>query len=180
MGLFDRLFGGTPEAATVPAPESATDHESAPVLEVRRAPQHAAVPSEAPVRDARGRIDDDLAVERYQYLLRTAPPETIEKIHQEAFSELTQEQREMLFARLSKNAPSGDAPRDSDPASLAVSATRSELRQPGTLERSMGGPGLGFGGGGSLLGIVAGFAIGSTVVASLFPSESGSPSGAEV
>jgi len=144
--------------------------------EARRAPQHAAAPGGTPGRDAQGRTDDDIAVERYQYLLRTAPPETIEKVHQEAFAKLSPEQREMLFARLSKNAPTGDAPRDSDPASLAVSATRSELRQPGTMERSMGGNGLSFGGmvGSSLLGTVAGYVIGSALVGSLFPSDGGS------
>ena len=197
MGFFDRLFGGTAErepdsaqqtqpasdpassAAPTPTPAPAPSPELSP--EPRRTPQHAAVPSGTPGRDAQGRTDDDIAVERYQYLLRTAPPETIEKGHQEAFARLTPEQREMLFARLSKNAPSGDAPRDSDPASLAVSATRSELRQPGTMERSMGGTNLGFAGmvGSSLLGTVAGYVIGSALVASLFPSDTGADAGAE-
>jgi len=199
MGFFDRLFGGTAErepdsaqqtqeasgpasSATptaAPAPAPSVSPELSP--EPRRTPQHAAVPGGTPGRDAQGRTDDDIAVERYQYLLRTAPPETIEKVHQEAFARLTPEQREMLFARLSKNAPSGDAPRDSDPASLAVSATRSELRQPGTMERSMGGTNLGFAAmvGSSLLGTVAGYVIGSALVASLFPSDTGADAGAE-
>jgi len=178
MGFFDRLFGGTTEREPEPVPNPAAEPVAAApaAAESRRAPQHAAAPGGLPGRDAQGRTDDDIAVERYQYLLRTAPPETIEKVHQEAFAKLSPEQREMLFARLSKNAPTGDAPRDSDPASLAVSATRSELRQPGTMERSMGGNGLSFGGmvGSSLLGTVAGYVIGSALVGSLFPSDGAS------
>jgi hypothetical protein len=178
MGFFDRLFGGTTEREPEPVPTPAAEPVAAApaAAESRRAPQHAAAPGGLPGRDAQGRTDDDIAVERYQYLLRTAPPETIEKVHQEAFAKLSPEQREMLFARLSKNAPTGDAPRDSDPASLAVSATRSELRQPGTMERSMGGNGLSFGGmvGSSLLGTVAGYVIGSALVGSLFPSDGAS------
>jgi hypothetical protein len=167
MGFFDRLFGNP-----VQEPEKAPEQ--------RRAPQHAAEPSDTPGRDAQGRTDDDIAVERYHYLLRTAPPETIEKVHQEAFAKLTPEQRELLFTQLSKNAPSGDAPRDSEPASLAVSATRSELRQPGTMERSMGGNGLSFGGmvGSSLLGTVAGYVIGSALVSTLFPADAGADAAA--
>ena len=122
------------------------------------------------------RSEDEIAVERYRYLLRTAPPETIESVHREAFSKLTPEQRELLFTELSKNAPQGDAPRSSDAAALATSATRSELRQPGTMERSMaGGPGMGFGGmvASSLLGTVAGYVIGSALVSAFLPMDSG-------
>jgi hypothetical protein len=32
---------------------------------------------------------DEAAVERYRYMLRTAPPETIELAHAEAFAKLT-------------------------------------------------------------------------------------------
>jgi hypothetical protein len=124
------------------------------------------------------RSDDEIALERYRYLLRTAPPETIEQVHAEAFAKLTPEQRDMLFQSLTENAPAGDAPRGSDAASLAQSATRSELRSPGVLERSMGaqqqrGGGFGGGAGGfgsmfasSLLGSVAGYVIGSALVSS--------------
>lgn len=122
------------------------------------------------------RSDDEIAVERYQYLLRTAPPETIEQVHQEAFSKLSDEQRDLLFQKLTENAPEGEQPRGRDAASLAQSATRSELRQPGTMERSMGaqggqGGGMGFAGmvGSSLLGTVAGYVIGSALVSSFLP-----------
>jgi hypothetical protein len=149
MGFFDRLFGSNRDEAPEQRPE--------------------------PRRD--GRSDDEIAVERYRYLLRTAPPETIESVHREAFSKLTPEQRELLFAELSKNAPQGDAPRSSDAAALATSATRSELRQPGTMERSMsgGGPGMGFGSmvASSLLGTVAGYVIGSALVSAFLPGDTG-------
>ena len=148
MGFFDRLFG-----------TGSDDQQNTPV----------------PRRD--GRTDDEIAVERYRYLLRTAPPETIESVHREAFSKLTPEQRELLFTELSKNAPSGDAPRSSDAATLATAATRSELRQPGTMERSMSsGNGVGFGGmvASSLLGTVAGYVIGSALVSALMPVDDGS------
>ncbi|MCJ0701367.1 hypothetical protein FRIG_09515 [Frigoribacterium faeni] len=85
------------------------------------------------------RTDDEIAVERYRYLLRTAPPETIEQVHAEAFEKLTPEQRRLVFDELSAQASESERPRGDDPASLAQAATRSELRQPGTLERTLGG-----------------------------------------
>jgi hypothetical protein len=125
------------------------------------------------------RSEDEIAVERYRYLLRTAPPETIEQVHAEAFEKLTPEQRQRVFDDLSSNAPQGEAPRDSSPAGLASAATRSELRSPGTLERSFGGgagrgPGFGSMVGGSLLGTVAGYVIGSAIVSSFLPPMDGS------
>jgi hypothetical protein len=120
---------------------------------------------------SRNRTDDEIAVERYRYLLRTAPPETIEQVHSEAFSKLTPKQRDLLFAELTANAAPGDAPKDNAPASLAVSATRSELRNPGTMERSMAGGAPGFGStvASSLLGTVAGYVIGSALVSAFMP-----------
>ena len=108
MGFFDRLFGTNTDDS-----DQQRQHDQ------RQQPA---------ARDSRS--EDEIAVERYRYLLRTAPPETIESVHLEAFSKLTPEQRELLFTELSKNAPQGDAPRSSDAAALATSATRSELRQP--------------------------------------------------
>ena len=89
------------------------------------------------------RSDDEIAVERYRYLLRTAPPERIEEVHAEAFATLTPEQRRMVYDEFTRSAPAGEAPRGDDPRSLAQSATRSELRQPGYMERSLGGLGGG-------------------------------------
>jgi len=131
---------------------------------------------------AQPRSEDEIAVERYRYLLRTAPPETIEQVHEEAFAKLTPDQRRLVFEQLSQNAPAGEQPRSDDARSLAQAATRSELRQPGTLERSLGGNAFGGGRGGyggpglggmfatSLLGSVAGYVIGSAIVSSFLPS----------
>jgi len=131
-----------------------------------------------PQRQA-ARSDDEIAVERYRYLLRTAPPETIEQVHTEAFSKLTQEQRDLLFTQLSENA--SEAPRDSTPAALASSATRQELRNPGTMERSFGGGGMGFGSmvASSLLGTVAGYVIGSALVSAFLPNDGGPDAGSD-
>jgi len=124
-----------------------------------------------------GRSDDDIALERYRYLLRTAPPEAIEKVHIEAFARLTPQQRDRLFAELSVNAPAGERPVGNDASALAHSATRSELRQPGTMERSLsstnGGPGLAGTIGGSMLGAIAGYVIGSAIVSSFLPLDGG-------
>ncbi|WP_104199045.1 hypothetical protein [Cryobacterium sp. Y29] len=122
------------------------------------------------------RSEDEIAVERYQYLLRTAPPETIEQVHSEAFSKLTDEQRDILFRQLTENVEPSERPADAAPATLAQAATRAELRQPGTLTRSFGNQnGMGFGGmmGSSLLGTVAGFVIGSALVSAFMPMDGG-------
>ncbi len=115
------------------------------------------------------RSDDDRAVERYRYLLQTAPPETIEQVHAEAFAKLTPEQRRLVFDELALTAPAGEAPADDEPATLARAATRSELRQPGTMERSLAGPSFGQMVGASLLGTVAGYVIGSALASAFLP-----------
>jgi hypothetical protein len=154
VGLFDRLFG-TEE----PEPQRRT--------------------ADASPR----RSDDEIAVERYRYLLRTAPPETIEQVHAEAFAKLTEEQRDLLFAELSSGAPEGEAPRDTSARALASSATRQELRNPGTMERSLGGNagGVGFGGmvASSLLGTIAGYVIASALVSAFLPDPAGADAGAD-
>ncbi len=139
----------------------------------------------------RERSADEVAVERYRYLLRTAPPERIEEVHLEAFRKLTPEQREILFRQLSSDAAEGDAPVDDRPESLARSATRSEMRAPGTLERTLGprgglagggGAGMGMGGmiAGSMLGTIAGVVVGSAIAQALIPDavdETSTPAG---
>jgi hypothetical protein len=151
MGFLDRLLG-RPEQ-----PEQ---------------PRRAATPE---------RTEDEIAVERYRYLLRTAPPETIEQVHTEAFSKLTDEQRDLLFQQLTENAMEGERPADAQPATLAKAATRAELRQPGTLDRAFGGeqaggrqgPGFGSMLGASLLGTVAGYVVGSAIVGAFLPDMGG-------
>ncbi|TFC30511.1 hypothetical protein E3O53_00930 [Cryobacterium sp. TMT2-18-3] len=159
MGFFDRLFGTEPQQ-----PEQQ---------------RRAAAPQ---------RTDDEIAVDRYQYLLRTAPPETIEQVHAEAFSKLNDEQRDLLFRQLSENADASERPANAEPATLAQAATRAELRQPGTLTRAFGnqgqggqgqggqgqgGPSFGSMVGSSLLGTVAGYVIASTLMSAFLPMDSG-------
>ena len=86
-----------------------------------------------------GQLTDEQAVERYRYLLRTAPPEAIEQAHAEAFAQLTPEQRRLVLEGLSEDLPPQERADRDDPQSLARMATRAELRQPGTLERTFGG-----------------------------------------
>ena len=113
--------------------------------------------SEASGRGATASAEDERALERYRYLVRTAPPERIEQAHEEAFAKLTPEQRRLALEQLSRQVPD-ERPRGDDPRSLARVATRAELRQPGTVERafgrgSMGGMGVGgLGMGAGLLG----------------------------
>ncbi|TPW70069.1 hypothetical protein [Schumannella sp. 10F1B-5-1] len=121
MGFLDRLFGSE-DTATDSAPRRT---DTAP------RPQH----------DARSQ--DEIAIERYRYLLRTAPPETIEQVHREAFAKLTDEQRAMIYEELSRGAGTGERPLSSEPATLARAATRAEFRQPGSMERVMSGSAFG-------------------------------------
>lgn len=122
-----------------------------------------------------GRSEDEVAVDRYRYLLRTAPPDAVEEVHAEAFARLTPQQRRLVFDDLSQHAAPADRPASDDPRTLARSATRSELRQPGFMERTLGsqgarsGPGLGTMIGGSLLGTVAGVVIGSAIADMVLP-----------
>ena len=131
----------------------------------------------------RQRTDDEIAVERYEYLLRTAPPETIERVHAEAFAKLTPEQRDILFDKLTADSDPTERPADASPETLAKAATRAELQQPGTLTRALGGGagGMGFGGmfASSLLGSVAGYVIGSALVSAFMPNDFGGDASAE-
>jgi hypothetical protein len=124
----------------------------------RRDPDYRGYESEPPRRDADVSADDERALERYRYLVRTAPPERIEQAHEEAFAELTPEQRRLALEQLTREVPDEPA-RGDDPRSLARLATRAELRQPGTVERAFGGRGMGgIGGLGMGAGLLGSFA----------------------
>ncbi|MBX9245026.1 hypothetical protein ICW40_09410, partial [Actinotalea ferrariae] len=122
---------------------------------------------------------DERAIERYRYLLATAPPEAVEQAHAEAFAQLTPDQRRQVLQQLAQHVPPSERLGD-DPAGLARMATRTEMRRPGTLERTFGGapaapgqggyggPGLGAVVGGSLLGTVAGVVVGSAIANAMF------------
>jgi hypothetical protein len=171
MGLLDRIFGRGRQGNQQYAPPSRYETP-------RGRPEN---------------LPDDQAIARYRYLLRTAPPEQIEQAHAEAFAQLTVDQRQQVLAQLAAAVPAGERPRTDDPETLARAATRAEMRQPGTLERALGGygpsgpgygggyrggygPGYGYGGGmgmgsmigGSLLGTIGGLVIGSAVADALF------------
>ena len=122
-----------------------------------------------------GADGDQAAIERYRYLLRTAPPDAVEQAHREAFSQLTPEQRRQVLTQLGAQVPAAERATSDDPQSLARMATRAEMRRPGTLERSFGG-GMGGGGGigmggliaGSLLTSIAGAFVGTAIADAMF------------
>jgi hypothetical protein len=117
-------------------------------------------------------MDDRQALERYRYLLRTAPPDDIERAHEEAFGQLTPEQRAAVLRQLAEHVPPSEVGGD-DPKSLARTATRAEMRQPGTIERAFGGagaPGLGS----IFLSTLAGAFVGSAIANAIFDDNSGS------
>ena len=144
MGLFDKLKEHlAPNSATAPS-----------------APQRPAGSANS------GRNPDEVAIERYKYMLRTAPPETVEQAHAEAFAKLTPEQRQQVLAEMSTAVPEAERARSAEPQDLARMATRAEMRQPGIMERTLGGgrgPGMGSMIAGSLLGSVAGAFIGTAI-----------------
>ena len=127
--------------------------------------------------------EDEQALARYRYMLKTAPPETIEQAHAEAFAKLTPEQRRMLLEQLRAEVPEAErAYATESPQALARLATRAEVRQPGVLERAFSrapAAGPGFGGimASSLLGSIAGTVLG-TMIAQNFLGSHGLDSGA--
>jgi hypothetical protein len=119
-------------------------------------------------------MNDDQALERYRYMLRTAPLDDIERAHEEAFSQLTPEQRAAVLRQLAERVPPSEIGGD-DPRSLARTATRAEMRQPGTMERTFGGagvPGLGS----MFLSTLAGAFVGSSIAHAFFADDGGSES----
>jgi hypothetical protein len=124
-----------------------------------------------------GRDPDEVAVERYRYMLRTAPPETLEQAHAEAFAKLSPEQRRKVLEGLGNAVPASERVASDDPRSLARMATRAEMREPGTVERVLGGGrgGMGMGGliAGSLLASVAGAFVGTAIADAFLGDELG-------
>lgn len=158
MGFLRRLFGGGER------------HE-----EYQPQPQQ-------PYPRQSGSLSDEQAIERYRYMLRTAPPEDVERAHAEAFATLTPEQRRMVLRQLSEQVPPGERARSDDPQSLARMATRAEMRQPGIMERTFGGyggggMGMGMGMGGMLAGgfmaTLAGSFVGTAIAQSFFDNDAG-------
>jgi len=118
---------------------------------------------------------DEQAIARYQYMLKTAPPETIEQAHAEAFAQLTPEQRRQMLQKMAETVPASERAvaeqGGATPQALARMATRAEIRQPGTMERMFGqAGGVGMGGlvAGTLLSSIAGTVIGSMIAREFF------------
>ncbi|WP_243728564.1 hypothetical protein [Microbacterium sp. BK668] len=187
MGFLDRLFGtGNTDRQAPPVPQNTYGQPSygqpayPPPGRPGSGPQPAGPQPGGPQPGMQPpRSDDEVAIERYRYLLRTAPPQTIEQVHAEAFAKLSPAQRQQVLADLKAGLPAYEQPRASDPQSLARAATRAEYMNPGFMERTLGpqagpgrqGPSFGSMVGGSLLGTVAGYVIGSALVSSfLAPS----------
>jgi len=150
MGLLDRILGREDQNRGRPAWNTQPQQPRPPQPE---------------------RSDDEVAIERYRYMLRTAPPEQVEQAHAEAFAKLTAQQRQQVLEELSAAVPAGERVQSDDPRSLARMATRAEMRQPGTMERALGGGrGMGMGGmiAGGLLASVAGAFIGTAIADAMF------------
>src|SRR3954452_6489460 len=168
MGFLDRLLGREP--LQQPRPQQAQPPTGQPY----------AVP--APRGGASS--EDERAIARYKYLLRTAPPEDIERVHTEAFAKLSPEQRQMVLQRLNEDLPEGERPRSDEPADLARSATRAEMSRPGYLQGAFGGGRGGMGGmggmiAGSMLGTIAGVVVGSALADMMLGGYESSPEAQE-
>jgi hypothetical protein len=153
MAFLDRLFGrGKASGAQQPATEYDSFH-------MQPEPHR-----------------DEQALQRYRYMLRTAPPEAIEQAHAEAFARLTPAQRAQVLRELTAKLPPHEqvaATLDQDdPQTLARLATRAELRQPGMLERTFGGMSGGMLAGTIFGSLVAGF-VGSVIAQQFFDSVGG-------
>jgi hypothetical protein len=126
-------------------------------------------PKASPARPAAPEtLTDEQALERYRYLVRTAPPDAIEQAHEQAFAALTPEQRQQALQDLSAEVPEEERATSDDPRSLARMATRAEVSRPGTVERAFGGGGVLGGAGGLLLTSFAGAFVGTAIAQSLW------------
>jgi len=169
MGFLDRLLGREPRDPHGTPQQPATSASRYPAQQ----PAYGSPPQDARPGGSAPRTPDQVAGDRYRYLLRTAPPDAVEQAHAEAFARLTPEQRRQVLVELGEQVPAGERARSDAPADLARMATRAEMRDPGTLERSFAGrgqagPGFGAMVGSSLLGTIAGVVIGSAVANALF------------
>src|SRR3954469_12686611 len=102
MGFLDRLLGREkePEQPRQSSPQYQQYGQGYPQ---QSRPQYGSQQPRQPQQT--GQLTDEQALDRYRYMLRTAPPETIEQAHAEAFAQLTPEQRRMLLEQLSENVP---------------------------------------------------------------------------
>ncbi|MDR6571607.1 hypothetical protein J2X60_000232 [Curtobacterium sp. 320] len=106
---------------------------------------------------------DQVAIAKYDYLLRTAPPEQLEQVHHDAFARLTPAQRQQIRNRLNSELPPHEHLRDDSAGGMARAMTRGEVARPGLVRRVLGGGGsAGRGRGGAFAG---GAAVGAGAMA---------------
>ncbi|MFI8523074.1 cation-transporting ATPase [Promicromonospora sukumoe] len=116
--------------------------------------QQQGYPAQQGYPGAHGPADADRqAIARYDYLMQTADPHQVERIHAEAFARLTPAQRHAVMQRMQTELPQHEQPRSADPVELSRAAGRSEARRPGSMRSVLAKVGKG--------GAVAGVAVGA-------------------
>ncbi|MFI6427774.1 cation-transporting ATPase [Promicromonospora sp. NPDC050880] len=123
-----------------------------------RQPGYPTTPQNHPgARPAPATADADRqAIARYDYLMQTADPHQVERIHAESFARLTPAQRQAVLQRMQAELPPHEQPRSADHAELARAAARTEARRPGSMRSMLAKVGTG--------GAVAGVAVGAVGV----------------
>ncbi len=179
MGLLDMIFGRKKaEPQPMDRPVSFGEGPISLGGQPARGPALASSP-QAPVDE------NEQALRRYRYMVNTAPPETIEQAHAEAFERMTPEQRAYVLQALASELPESERAAaqlaHNDPRAMARVATRAELRRPGTMERTLSAHPGGMGAGGMMAGIggtlLMSFAAGfvGSMAASAFLDAMGDP-----
>lgn len=167
------------------APRTGGSHAGAPTPPRAAADPYAPPPAPDAGRTARAGSSasdaDRAAIARYDYLLQTADPQSVEQIHREAFARLTPQQRALVEERMRDELAPGERPRSSSPDDLARAAGRAEAMRPGRMRgllsrvRGGGGGAVVMAGGAAVgvLGAVAGGAVLSSVAGPLLEQAAG-------
>ena len=86
-------------------------------------------------------MNDQQAIERYRYMLRTAPPDDVERAHEEAFAKLSPEQRAVVLQQLAGHVPASDVNRNESEGARIGPRPAPRCASPGLMERTFGGAG---------------------------------------
>lgn len=188
MGFLDRLLGREPlqsQPAPYGPPAGANGGQAYPSAQATAYAPPGKSGAEISADDA----ENQRAIARYQYLLRTASPEDLERVHTEAFAKLSPEQRHQVLTSMSASLPAGEKVASAEPADLARAATRAEMQQPGYMNstfgqhaagdqqpQASGGMSMGKVIGGAMIGTIAGVAV-TSAASSLFSGFGHSPEG---
>jgi len=122
--------------------------------------------------------DDRAAIARYDYLLKTAAPDDVERMHREAFARLSPSQRAQVKQRMDAELAPAERPRSVSADDLGRAAARAEAMRPGRMSGLLarvgrgGVVGAGVVGVGGLLAVVAGGAVASAVAGPLLAEAS--------